>query len=179
VGSSLEGVIGGAGGCGCPSPGGGEVRQDNTRLWRFGAQGGNKLGSSLQWRAAEHGVLAREGTDDFYIRASGGGVFLARQGGEVATWAQGSAASTTNGGLRAARPANGRRRRGRTAHTGVARGTGQRAHQHHAQETRGDAWTTGHCRASACGPSRAAARRRATPVRARALEHQGAIPNSA
>jgi hypothetical protein len=44
-------------------------------------------------------VLAREGTDGFYIHALGGGGFLARQGGELATWAQSGAASTANGGF--------------------------------------------------------------------------------
>jgi hypothetical protein len=45
------------------------ARVEVQEVMRLGAQGGNKLGSDLQWRAAEHGVLAREGTDGFYVRA--------------------------------------------------------------------------------------------------------------
>jgi hypothetical protein len=45
------------------------ARVEVEEVRRLRAQGGNKLGSGLQWSAAEHSVLAREGTDGFYIRA--------------------------------------------------------------------------------------------------------------
>jgi hypothetical protein len=185
VGSSLEGVTGGAGGRRCPSSGGEKVGQDNTRLWklqrvlelRF-----RKLGDSGRKgeQARQRPSMARSGAR--CARSRGNRRLLypcVRRWGLSCVSRRGShgmgtkrVASTANGGLRAARLANGRWRRSRPAHAGAACGIGQRACQHHAQETRGVAWTARHGRASACGPSRAAAR-------ARALECQGVIPNSA
>jgi hypothetical protein len=105
------------------------VRQDNTRLW--------KLQRVLELRSRRLGGSGRKGETSSAVAFNGARrstvclreseptAFISVR--EVVRAFLRVKEGKSRHGHKAARPANGRRRRGRPAHAGAVRGTGQRA----------------------------------------------------